>query len=111
MDSGKKAGDKIMANNKLPAYFEKFMTEKFDVVNAKIEENKKEITNDISDLKLHVNDEIKLIRVAIEKLEKKTTTLTWGLAVVFLILLVHDTIKISIFDVILRLFGVNIPTI
>ena len=80
--------------NKIPPYLEKYLDEKFE-----------NLIKSIVELKSHVNDEIQLIRVAIEKLEKKTTQLTFAIIISFVLLLFHDVMKVSIFEVILKLFS------
>jgi len=82
-----------MTNQKLPPYFEKYFEQKFGEINI-----------NFGELKSHVNDEIQLIRVAIEKLEKKTSQNFWALVVLFVLLLIHDIMKLSLFDIFLKLF-------
>ena len=83
-----------MTNQKLPPYFEKYFEQKFGEINI-----------NFGELKSHVNDEIQLIRVAIEKLEKKTSQNFWALVVLFVLLLIHDIMKVSLLDIFLKLFS------
>lgn len=79
---------------KLPPYFEKYFEQKFG-----------EINQNFVDLKSHVNDEIQMIRIAIQALEKKTGQLFFISLILFFLLLIHDILKVSIFDLIFRLFA------
>ena len=63
-----------MPNNKLPAYFEKYFEGKFGDVDSSIRE-----------LKLHVNDEIKLLRTEMTQFRKQMIGM-WVLIIILLIL-------------------------
>lgn len=72
--------------NKLPAYFEKYFEQKFS-----------DISEQIDELKKHVNDEIL-------ELKKQVVRQSWVIAFLFVLLLIHDLTKINIIDLIRQLF-------
>ena len=63
-----------MPNNKLPAYFEKYFEGKFG-----------DIDESIKELKLHVNDEIQLLRKEMSNFRKQMLGM-WVLIIILLIL-------------------------
>ena len=79
--------------NKLPAYFEKYFDQKFEEINDRF-----------SELKLHVNDEIEIMRITLQKVEKQLDRNGWLIAFMFVILLVHDVSDINLFEIVKSLF-------
>jgi len=90
--------------NKLPAYFENYLEEKFSTLSEKLDEQSRDLGGRMDKLKSHVNDEIQIIRQTIQKLEKMINRLYWISALLFVLLLIHDLTDASIFDVILKIF-------
>ena len=90
--------------NKLPAYFENYLEEKFSTLSEKLDEQSKDLGGRMDTLKSHVNDEIEIIRRTIQKLEKMVNRLYWITALLFVLLLIHDLTDASIFDIILKIF-------
>ena len=90
--------------NKLPAYFENYLEEKFSTLSEKLDEQSRDLGGRMDKLKSHVNDEIQIIRQTIQKLEKMINRLYWISALLFVLLLIHDLTNASIFDVILKIF-------
>ena len=90
--------------NKLPAYFENYLEEKFSTLSEKLDEQSRDLGGRMDKLKSHVNDEIQIIRQTIQKLEKMINRLYWISALLFVLLLIHDLTNASIFDVMLKIF-------
>jgi hypothetical protein len=90
--------------NKLPAYFENYLEEKFSTLSEKLDEQSRDLGGRMDKLKSHVNDEIQIIRQTIQKLEKMINRLYWISALLFVLLLIHDLTNASILDVMLKIF-------
>lgn len=89
---------------KLPAYFENYLEEKFSTLNDKLDEQSQDLGKRMDGLKSHVNDEIQIIRVTIQKLEKMLNRLYWITALLFVLLLIHDVTRVNLLEVILKVF-------
>lgn len=90
--------------NKLPAYFENYLEEKFSTLSEKLDEQSRDLGGRMDSLKNHVNDEIQIIRVTIQELKKMVNRLYFIVSILFVLLLIHDLTDASIFDVILKIF-------
>lgn len=90
--------------NKLPAYFENYLEEKFSTLSEKLDEQSRDLGGRMDKLKSHVNDEIQIIRQTIQKLEKMINRLYWISAILFVLLLIHDLTRVSILDMFLQIF-------
>ena len=90
--------------NKLPAYFENYLEEKFESIGEKLDEQSRDLGGRMDSLKNHVNDEIQIIRVTIQELKKMVNRLYFIVSILFVLLLIHDLTDASIFDVILKIF-------
>ena len=90
--------------NKLPAYFENYLEEKFSTLSEKLDEQSRDLGGRMDKLKSHVNDEIQIIRVTIQELKKMVNRLYFIVSILFVLLLIHDLTNASIFDVILKIF-------
>ena len=90
--------------NKLPAYFENYLEEKFSTLSEKLDEQSRDLGGRMDNLKSHVNDEIQIIRVTIQELKKMVNRLYFIVSILFVLLLIHDLTDASIFDVILKIF-------
>ena len=53
--------------NKLPAYFENYLEEKFESIGEKLDKQSCDLGGRMDSLKNHVNDEIQIIRVTIQE--------------------------------------------
>lgn len=67
-----------MPNTKLPVYFEKFLNDKFE-----------DVSDSISELKTHVNDEIKLLREEMKVFRRQMIAI-WILLFILLILHIEN---------------------
>jgi len=90
--------------NKLPAYFENYLEEKFESIGEKLDKQSCDLGERMDSLKNHVNDEIQIIRVTIQELKKMVNRLYFIVSILFVLLLIHDLTDASIFDVILKIF-------
>lgn len=90
--------------NKLPAYFENYLEEKFESIGEKLDKQSCDLGGRMDSLKNHVNDEIEIIRHSMQKLEKMVNRLYWITALLFILLLIHDLVDTSIFEIILKIF-------
>lgn len=82
-------------NNKLPAYFEKYFEQKFG-----------EVAKDFADLKSHVNDEMQLLRQAIQELKTNQFRLVMFTGVVAFLFVFHDFLQGSVLSWLLKALGV-----